>query len=178
VHTGSACNGPGATHFQDNGERALLMNPSLAAPDARTAAVAEAMQQLRSDGHVPGWRDELYPVAASFGADPMFLVERAAAPILGIKGYGVHVNGFVRRHDGLHLWVATRSKDKPSWPGKLDHISAGGQVCSTEVSDVHVFSAVRTLCYNVDVVCCTETARQPCTCCLFKDAMSRMCASQ
>ena len=28
---------------------------------------------------------------------------------------------------GLFLWVARRSINKPNWPGKLDHIVAGGQ---------------------------------------------------
>jgi len=40
----------------------------------------------------------------------------------------VHINGFVETDAGLELWVARRSKDKPTWPGKLDHIVAGGQV--------------------------------------------------
>lgn len=41
---------------------------------------------------------------------------------------GVHVNGFVTLPDGSQeLWVARRSATKPTWPGKLDHIAAGGQ---------------------------------------------------
>ena len=39
---------------------------------------------------------------------------------------GVHVNGLVRRPDGLHVWVARRAADKLLDPGKLDHIVAGG----------------------------------------------------
>jgi 8-oxo-dGTP pyrophosphatase MutT (NUDIX family) len=38
----------------------------------------------------------------------------------------VHVNGLVRRADGLHLWVAVRARDKSIAPGKLDNIVAGG----------------------------------------------------
>lgn len=66
---------------------------------------------------------------SSFYHDPVLLLERAAAPFFGIKAYGVHVNGYVRqRHDGqILLWVARRSASKPTWPGKLDHIVAGGQ---------------------------------------------------
>lgn len=45
-----------------------------------------------------------------------------------LQAYGVHVNGYVETEAGLELWVARRSKDKPTWPGKLDHIVAGGQV--------------------------------------------------
>ena len=46
----------------------------------------------------------------------------------GIKAYGIHVNGYVKTIDkGVCLWVAKRSLSKPNWPGKLDHIVAGGQ---------------------------------------------------
>jgi hypothetical protein len=83
---------------------------------------------LREEGAVTGWRNELYPVLTSFHEEPLALVERAAAVHLGIKAYGVHVNGYVRTHQGIELWVATRSRDKPTWPGCLDHIVAGGQV--------------------------------------------------
>jgi hypothetical protein len=62
-----------------------------------------------------------------FGEDPVLLVERAAAPLLGIRGYGVHMNGYVRKNNSIYLWTATRSASKPTWPSRLDHIAAGGQ---------------------------------------------------
>src|SRR3546814_15669982 len=54
-------------------------------------------------------------------------IERAACPVLGIRAWGVHMNGYVRRADGLHLWVARRARDKPTYPGMLDNTVAGGQ---------------------------------------------------
>ena len=90
--------------------------------------LAGVLQELRDDGALTGWRSESYPVLTSFHSEPLALVERAAAVHLGIKAYGVHVNGYVRSPSGIELWVATRSKDKPTWPGRLDHIVAGGQV--------------------------------------------------
>ena len=39
---------------------------------------------------------------------------------------GVHVNGLVRRSDGVHVWIARRAANKLLDPGKLDHIVAGG----------------------------------------------------
>ncbi len=88
------------------------------------------LEQLRDAGHITGWRGELYPVASSFGSEPVLLMERAAAPYFGIREYGVHVNGYVRDAEtgGIKLWVARRSARKQTWPGKLDHIVAGGQV--------------------------------------------------
>ena len=58
----------------------------------------------------------------------MLVVERAAAALLGIKCYGVHMNGYVRGGDGQKsLWVARRSPSKATFPGMLDHLVAGGQ---------------------------------------------------
>ena len=49
------------------------------------------------------------------------------------QAYGVHINGYVETDAGLELWVARRSKNKPTWPGKLDHIVAGGQVWTAAI---------------------------------------------
>ena len=92
------------------------------------ALPAGVLGQLRDEGTLTGWREELYPVLTAFHAEPLALVERAAAPYFGIKAYGVHVNGFVETEQGQELWVAMRSSSKPTWPGRLDHIVAGGQV--------------------------------------------------
>ncbi|PNH06646.1 Nudix hydrolase 24, chloroplastic [Tetrabaena socialis] len=106
----------------------VSLAPQLDSCDKRSAKVAEVLSALRAEGHISGWRDELYPVVPSFQHPPLLLVERAAATHLGIKAYGIHVNGFVRQAGGgLALWVARRSLTKPNWPGKLDHIVAGGQ---------------------------------------------------
>jgi 8-oxo-dGTP pyrophosphatase MutT (NUDIX family) len=130
---------------------ALRLAPHLAAADApaRTAALAPVLASLRDDGTITGWRGEAYPVTLAFGAPPLATVERAAAPHLGVRAYGVHVNGWVRGGgDGggegghgegdnpasLSLWVARRAADKPTWPGKLDHIAAGGQPANLGVT--------------------------------------------
>eukprot|EP00887_Chlorella_sp_A99_P004711 scaffold4.g4711.t1 len=106
----------------------LEVHPDLADCDSRTRAIDAVLRTPQMQALVEGWREELYPVAGSFGAPPLFLVERAAAKQLGIKAYGVHVNGYVVLPDGSkELWVARRSATKPTWPGKLDHIVAGGQ---------------------------------------------------
>lgn len=49
---------------------------------------------------------------------------------------GVHLNGWVRREDGTKaLWVARRSATKQTWPGKLDHLVAGGQAVGITCRD-------------------------------------------
>lgn len=53
-------------------------------------------------------------------------VDRGALALLGIAATGVHANGFVRRPDGIHLWVARRAAGVRLDPGKFDHLVAGG----------------------------------------------------
>ena len=99
-------------------------------PEERTNAVAVATLQLKNEEMIKGWRNELVPVVSAFSSPVAFAIERASYPYFGIKGYGVHVNGFVRGITGNidKIWVATRSKKKSTWPGMLDHIVAGGIV--------------------------------------------------
>lgn len=118
---------PDVFHFTPT---SVLLHPSLQTADigTRSTAVGVALSCLKDAGIITGWRNELYPVLKSFYDPPVLLLERAAAPFFGIKAYGVHINGYIKRKsDGeLLLWVARRSASK-LWPLKLDHIVAGGQ---------------------------------------------------
>lgn len=113
----------------------VVMAPTLDTPAARTAAMAEVLAELRERGLVPGWRDEPYAVRARWGTDPLFQMERAAVPLFGVEGYGVHINGFVRDGDQLKMWIGKRSLTKPTAPGKLDQIVAGGLPAGIGVMD-------------------------------------------
>ncbi|RED45088.1 NUDIX hydrolase [Aestuariispira insulae] len=95
--------------------------------EGRSAALAQATGQLEAMGEIPGWREELYPVTDRFSNPALAAVERAACPFLGIRSWGVHMTGFVKRPDGLYLWIARRSANKPNYPGMLDNMVAGGQ---------------------------------------------------
>lgn len=116
-------------------DAAVSLHPSLSDYASRTAAMARITQALRADGRVPGWRDEAYRIGPNFCAPPLFELERAAVPLFGFKGYGVHMNGYVRSGDELKLWVARRSLTKPTGPGKLDQIVAGGQPVGMSLKD-------------------------------------------
>ncbi|TPW34840.1 NUDIX domain-containing protein [Oecophyllibacter saccharovorans] len=63
-----------------------------------------------------------------FAAQPPSLgrIDRGLIPLLGTEACGVHLNGLVRKPEGLFLWVGRRSADKRLDPGKLDHLVAGG----------------------------------------------------
>jgi len=102
---------------------------------ARTTAMAGVLDELNKQGLVPGWRDEPYPAGVSFTTPALFEMERAAVPLFGVKGYGVHMNGYVRDGEQSKIWVGKRSLTKPTGPGKLDQIVAGGQPAGMSLRD-------------------------------------------
>ncbi len=114
---------------------AVTLADNLTDPAARTEAVAHVLERLRDDGVFPGWRGEHYPVSESFYAAPLLTVERATVPRFGTMGYGVHLNGYVMKNGSLHMWVGKRSMKKPTGPGKLDQVVAGGQPVGLSVWD-------------------------------------------
>ncbi|KAG0485022.1 hypothetical protein HPP92_009101 [Vanilla planifolia] len=105
----------------------VTFHSSLKSPEERTRAIGHVIKCLKN--HIPGVRDELYPVTSSFGKPIFFSLERAAAPFFGIKAYGVHMNGYAIRNGQKFLWVGKRSDLKPTFPGMLDHLVAGGLPC-------------------------------------------------
>jgi len=77
------------------------------------------------------WNNELLPILNSYyDEEPLLLIERVCYPYYGIKGYGVHVNGYISDNYNnipTHLWIGKRSSTKSTYPSLLDHIVAGGQ---------------------------------------------------
>ena len=101
----------------------LLGEPS--SPKERSAQLDVVLRQWRDQGYINGWRDEHYLISDG-GGTPLFSVERSATALLGVLNLGVHLNGFVRRTDGIWLWMARRARNRPRYPGKLDQMVAGG----------------------------------------------------
>jgi hypothetical protein len=108
-------------------DAAVRLHPSRTDFGSRSEAMAAAASRLVEAGVFRRLRGEDFPVVADFGQPPLFKIDRIAVPAFGVKASGVHMNGFVRRVDGLHLWIGRRAKDKSVAPGKLDHLVAGGQ---------------------------------------------------
>ncbi|MCF3945243.1 NUDIX domain-containing protein [Acidiphilium sp. AL] len=71
-------------------------------------------------------RGEDFDVRARLGGPVLAVLDRGALPAFGVIGVGAHLNGVVRRADGLHLWIARRSAEKKLDPGKLDNLVGGG----------------------------------------------------
>lgn len=105
----------------------LYLSPDLNTPLLRTKAVNTVVSALYEQGVIDSWVGEQYSISTEFQGESQMLIERAAVAFLGVRGYGIHMNGLVRKQDGVHVWVAVRSKSKPFWPGMLDQMVAGGQ---------------------------------------------------
>lgn len=119
--------------FDVRGDRVELA-PHLQSYQARTAAVDRVLRALRRDGWFRAWRSEPYPVGRDFGRW-VLQMERAAVPAFGVRAYGIHVNGFVGRGAAMQLWVGRRSRNKPTFPGQLDHLVAGGQPAGLSLAE-------------------------------------------
>lgn len=95
--------------------------------DDITAHMAQMTQALQDKKQINGWRGELYAVSPRFGEEPLFLIERAATPLFGLRAYGVHINGFVRDKGQIKMWIAKRAADRMVCPDMWDNMVAGGQ---------------------------------------------------
>jgi isopentenyldiphosphate isomerase len=117
-------------HFADTFDvvrEAVRLSDRLTTFAARSDALEAVVRALEAEGLIKGRRNEYYPVSTSFAATPLAKIERAAIPPFGIRAYGVHMNGYVRKADGIHMWIGRRARDKHTYPGMLDNTVAGGQ---------------------------------------------------
>ncbi len=105
----------------------IALHPALATAKQRTAAVRAVAPALIATGLFPTFRDELYAVRNRWSDPEILRMDRGFVPAFGVRAYGVHINGFVRKRSGIHLWIGTRAKDRQIEPGKLDNMVAGGQ---------------------------------------------------
>lgn len=120
--------------FTFSGDKAkgqmVQLNRTLITEKDCTASVEGVMQILANEGKIHSWRNEKYPVVTSFGSPSLFWLERACVPYLGTKAYHTHLNGYTIVDGEMFLWVSIRgdSKMHQDFPGKYDHLVAGGQV--------------------------------------------------
>ena len=78
--------------------------------------------QLRLNGFIPGWRNEEFAWLDQNG-HKYFRLERAAFRTFGFRSMATHINGYTQNKT---LWLGRRSENKPTDPGLLDNIAAGG----------------------------------------------------
>ncbi len=100
--------------------------PQLTTHQQRTDAMQQVAEGLQQTGVIKRLLSEQYDVMETFDTKALFTMDRAATTLFGIHKYGVHLNAYVIKDGHYYIWVATRARDKPTWPGKLDHLVAGG----------------------------------------------------
>lgn len=108
----------------------VVLDERLGTPAERTDALAELAARWRDQGDVPGWRGELYDIVPFPGGPVVMRMERAATRLFGFINTGAHVNGFVRDGNDVLMWIARRADGKPTFPGRLDQMVAGGLTAS------------------------------------------------
>lgn len=109
-------------HFDRDG---VALAARLRSPGMRSEALSEVLPALATGGFLR-IRREAFDVRATSTGPALAALDRGALPAFGVMSQGVHVNGLVRRADGLHVWVGLRAQDKAVAPGQLDNIVAGG----------------------------------------------------
>ncbi|MBM3522574.1 MAG: DUF4743 domain-containing protein [Alphaproteobacteria bacterium] len=117
------------------GAAEVSLHPHLDDFESRSRAVAAVVRELETEGAIMKRRDEFYPVAIAFESPPLLRIERSAVPHFGLRAFGVHMTGYVRRADGPWIWVPRRSFTKSTYPGELDNTVAGGQPIGISLLD-------------------------------------------
>ncbi len=105
---------------------AVALQRALWTFEAASEALDRVVRALVDDGVVPRYHGERYPVTPAGREAAVCTLDRAAAPHFGVRAFGQHLNGFVRRRDEMQVWVARRARDKWNFPGRLDQLVAGG----------------------------------------------------
>lgn len=96
--------------------------------EQRDAGFARLHYLLRAQGLIRAWRDETYALVDPATLRVLARIERAASRFWGTLTFGAHANGFVRDTAGRpgHLWIAQRSPNKATDPGRFDNLVGGG----------------------------------------------------
>ena len=91
-------------------------------PKTLSISLQKLAEQMRIGGFIPGWRNEDFAWVDQNG-HKYFRLERAAFRTFGLRSMATHINGYTKANT---IWLGRRSENKPTDPGKLDNIAAGG----------------------------------------------------
>ncbi len=114
---------------------ALYWNPTANNFASRNQVMAELTETLLTTGLLHYRHEELYPVTTGLREQPLFLMDRALVPYFGVRAFGQHMNGYIRRNGEIYMWIARRSLHKRNEPGKLDNMVAGGLPCGLSLQE-------------------------------------------
>ena len=91
-------------------------------PKDLSASLYHLADRMRNGGFIPGWRNEDFAWIDQNG-HKYFRLERAAFRTFGFRSMATHINGYTSHGS---IWLGRRSETKPTDPGKLDNLAAGG----------------------------------------------------
>ena len=94
----------------------------LGRPKELSATLSLLANHMRQGGFIPGWRNEEFAWVDQNG-HKYFHLERAAFRTFGFRSMATHINGYTKADK---IWLGRRSENKPTDPGKLDNLAAGG----------------------------------------------------
>ena len=94
----------------------------LGRPKDLSATLSLLANHMRQGGFIPGWRNEEFAWVDQNG-HKYFRLERAAFRTFGFRSMATHINGYTKADT---IWLGRRSENKPTDPGKLDNLAAGG----------------------------------------------------
>jgi 8-oxo-dGTP pyrophosphatase MutT (NUDIX family) len=91
-------------------------------PRELSTSLYQLAEIMRVGGFIPGWRNEDFAWIDQNG-HKYFRLERAAFRTFGFRSTATHINGYTSKNT---IWLGRRSETKPTDPGKLDNLAAGG----------------------------------------------------
>ena len=118
------------------------VNRGLTTCDSRSEAIADVVREL---GTMPGfgrWNDEFGSIAPCWGGERLMCLPRCATRPFGVRSYGSHVNGMVRRQDEIEYWVARRDSAVSDYGGYFDTL-AGGYIAADRLPSEVACAEVR-----------------------------------
>uniref|UniRef100_V9L4U2 Nudix hydrolase 20, chloroplastic-like protein n=1 Tax=Callorhinchus milii TaxID=7868 RepID=V9L4U2_CALMI len=134
----------------DEGLSRVELSSGLGGYSERSEALDVVLREWKEEklfDCLEGWRDEKYEVMGRSCDPPLMNMERAATSLFGVKRYGVHLNGFVRRSDGqMSMWIGRRALSKPTYPGMLDNMAAGGLAAGLGIKEALVKECAEEAC--------------------------------
>ncbi|WP_456372985.1 DUF4743 domain-containing protein [Thiolapillus sp.] len=111
--------------FQIDQDRVCL-HGRLKTFSTRTRALDEVASWLADNQLITPPMGEPYPVTPGGRDAALCIMDRSAAAYFGVRAFGQHLNGFVRKEDGIYMWLGRRAQDRLIFPGHLDNMVAGG----------------------------------------------------
>ena len=104
----------------------ITLNSLYKSFDERTQILSDFAKMCAQKGVTDYFMSENYPLISKSAQKPLAFIDRSISTLLGTLSFGQHLNGYVRSGSEIKMWIAKRALDKPYFPGKLDHLVAGG----------------------------------------------------